>query len=164
VRWEPTAIIQRQEERQLASDQRSGSFARAEVVRKRREFIRRAWWVVVMPLLGALVACLLVLLLPHWCREFALGIILTSGVWGSIMVVVTLSDTIPRAMGGVGEEWTARELRRMRRRGWHLANGLPLRPAADVDHVVIGPGGVSVMETKYSARRACGTVPAEIRR
>lgn len=104
-----------------------------------------------MPLLVALIACPLILLLPPWCREFALGIILTSGVWGSIMVVVTLSGTTSRAIGAMGEEWTARELRRLRRRRWYLANGLLLGPAADVDHVVIGPGGVLVVETKYSS-------------
>jgi hypothetical protein len=120
-------------------------------VRLRKEFIKRAWWVVIMPLLGALIATPLILLLPHWSREFSLGIILTSGVWGSIMVVVTLSGTTPRAMGALGEEWTARELRRLRKRGWHLANGLLLRRAADIDHVVIGPGGVLVVETKYSS-------------
>ena len=151
VSWEPTAILQRLEERQLASDRRAGSFARAQVVQIRRDFIKRAWWVIIMPLLGAFVAWPLVLLLPLWCREFALGIILTSGVWGSIMVVVTLSGTTPRAMGAMGEEWTARELRRLRGRRWYLANGLLLRPASDVDHVVIGPGGVLVVETKYSS-------------
>jgi hypothetical protein len=104
-----------------------------------------------MPPLGALAACSLVLLLPHWCREFALGIILTSGVWGSIMVVVTLSGTMPRSMGAMGEGWTARELRGIRRRGWYLANGLLLREKSDIDHVVIGPGGVLVVETKYSS-------------
>jgi len=36
VRWEPTAILQRQEECQLASDHRAGSFARTQVVRSLR--------------------------------------------------------------------------------------------------------------------------------
>ena len=135
----------------MASDRRAGSFARSEVVRIRRDFIRRSWWAIIIPPIGALAASPLVLLLPHWCREFALGIILTSGVWGSIMVVIAWSGTVPRAMGAMGEEWTARELRRLKKRGWHLANGLLLRPKPDIDHVVIGPGGVLVVETKYSS-------------
>ena len=66
------------------------------------------------------------------------------------MVVITLSGTILRARA-VGEQWTARELRSLRKRDWHLANGLLLRRVADIDHVVIGPGGVLVIETKYSS-------------
>src|ERR1700677_4684469 len=107
--WEPMAVLKRHDERRLASDQRAGSFARAEVTRLRRSFIRAYWWVVITPLLGALVLCSLVLLLPHWCRQLPLGVVLASGVWGSVMVVITFSGTIPRTMGATGEQWTAHE-------------------------------------------------------
>jgi hypothetical protein len=91
-----------------------------------------------------------VLLMPHWSREFALGTILASGVWGSVLYVTVMSGTVPQSMGGMAEEFTAQELRRLHRRRWHLANGVLLKKA-DIDHVAIGPGGVLVVESKYSS-------------
>ena len=57
---------------------------------------------------------------------------------------------MPQSMGGMAEEFTAQELRRLHRRRWHLANGVLLKKA-DIDHVAIGPGGVLVVESKYSS-------------
>ena len=121
VRWEATAIRQRQEERRLASVAHT-FIARSRWCDYGRSSYGRAWWVVITAPLGALVfsSCA-----PpsSLVREFALGIILTSGVWGSIMVVVTLSGTTPRSMGKIGEEWTAHGAKAAGR-GWYLANGL----------------------------------------
>jgi hypothetical protein len=55
-------------------------------------------------------------------------------------------------MGDLGEQWTASELRKLRRRGWHLVNHLTLRNR-DIDHVLVGPGGVLAVETKWSAQQ-----------
>ena len=46
-----------------------------------------------------------------------------------------------------------RELRRLRRRGWFLVNELIYREW-DIDHVIVGPGGVLAFQTKY--RRPAG--------
>jgi hypothetical protein len=51
----------------------------------------------------------------------------------------------------VAEGWTVEGLRRLRRKGWRLANGMTLRGNAHVDHIVVGPPGLLVVETKWSA-------------
>jgi hypothetical protein len=53
-------------------------------------------------------------------------------------------------MGDEAEQWTAQQLRRLTRRGWRLINHFGLR-TDDIDHVLIGPGGAFVFETKWSA-------------
>jgi len=54
-------------------------------------------------------------------------------------------------MGVSGEEMTALHLQDLRRRGWRIVNGLVIREREDIDHVAIGPAGVLVIETKWSA-------------
>jgi hypothetical protein len=112
--------------------------------------VRRAWPAVLgIPLISVCLAPL-VLLVPHWARQFALGVILSSGVWASVLFVTVMSGTVPQYAGGLAEQFTATELRALRRRQWHLANGVMLKKG-DIDHVVVGPGGVLVVESKYSS-------------
>ena len=77
--------------------------------------------------------------------------------------------------GELAEQWTAAELRKLRRDGWRLINHFRLRQA-DIDHVLIGPGGVFAIETKWSSepweidpidrrlRQAIGHIGGEARR
>ncbi len=51
-------------------------------------------------------------------------------------------------MGELAEQWTARELRKFRRHGWRLLNH-GMVGLGDTDHVLIGPGGIFVVETKW---------------
>ncbi len=53
-------------------------------------------------------------------------------------------------MGELAEQWTAGELRKARRDGWRLVNHVHF-PGAEVDHVLLGPGGLICLETKWSA-------------
>jgi hypothetical protein len=62
-----------------------------------------------------------------------------------------MSGVAPTLMGAYAEEWTAQSLRAFRKKGWHLVNGMQLRSKSDIDHVVIGPSGVLVVETKWSS-------------
>jgi len=62
--------------------------------------------------------------------------------------VTLVTGTAYRSMGATAEEWTASELRPLRRRRWRVANHVALgRP--DIDHVLVGPGGVIAVETKW---------------
>ena len=145
-----TTSTARRRERALASDRRAGSFAGRQALRLRYEFVRRAWYLVLGLPLVALAASPLAWLMPHWVRGFALGVILSSGVWSAAYLVATTSGAATAAMGQLAEQWTARDLRRLVKRRWHLANSLAYRPW-DLDHVLVGPGGVLVVETKHSA-------------
>ncbi len=54
--------------------------------------------------------------------------------------------------GAWGEEMTAHELDALSGRGWHVVHDLA-RDRANVDHVVIGPAGVFVLDSKRSSSR-----------
>ncbi len=90
---------------------------------------------------------------PH-ARAVSQGLILgvvLAAVPGLIWsLTMQATGTAPVMMGGEPEQWTARELRKMRRHGWLVVNHFLLR-RDDVDHVLIGPGGVYAVETNWSA-------------
>lgn len=84
-------------------------------------------------------------------RGAVVGAAVASGLWLATVIAVIFSGATTRYAGATAEEWTAIELRRLRREGWRLVNGLKVRGEYDVDHVVVGPGGALVVETKWSA-------------
>lgn len=87
-------------------------------------------------------------------REWALqrGIIVGTGATLAVCavgaLVVLTSGSAPLMMGELAEQWTAQELRPLREHGWKLVNHFGLGPG-DQDHVVVGPGGVVLVETKW---------------
>lgn len=48
------------------------------------------------------------------------------------------------------EDWTSNDLRRALGPRWYVVDGLSFGAQGDVDHVVVGPSGVFVIETKYT--------------
>lgn len=55
--------------------------------------------------------------------------------------------------GAEGERRTAKALRRLPRRGWHVRHDLASR-FGNVDHVVVGPSGVFLLDSKNLTGRA----------
>ncbi len=51
--------------------------------------------------------------------------------------------------GRDAERWTSNALRKMCGRGWYVIDGISFWHG-DADHVVVGPGGVYVVETKHT--------------
>jgi hypothetical protein len=82
-------------------------------------------------------------------RAVIFAVMATSSVWLVIGIAVLLSGAAASVMGVIAEEWTANDLRSLRRRGWRVVQGLRLRYAADVDHIAIGPAGIVVVESKW---------------
>jgi Nuclease-related domain len=84
----------------------------------------------------------------------ARGVVIGAGITGTIALlhhwVVLVTGTGPTMMGDLAEQWTASELRKLRKLGWRVVNHFGLG-AGDIDHVVIGPAGTFVVETKWSA-------------
>lgn len=76
---------------------------------------------------------------------------MVGAVAGVHFLAVQLTGTAPLMMGDEGERWTAAELRRLRRHGWRVVNHAHLWKGADVDHLVVGPGGLFAVQTKWSA-------------
>ena len=92
------------------------------------------------------------LLLPSGTRQFV------SGAWlalaSSLVVywVTIASGSATRLMGQVGEQWTAAELRTLARHGWKTVHHVFVGPH-ELDHVAVGPGGVVVLDSKWTAWR-----------
>jgi hypothetical protein len=113
----------------------------------------RQHWRLLLGLLGAALACSLAASM-FAAGPLQRGFILGSGtvVAGGIVaaLVVLVSGTAPLMMGELAEQWTAQELRPLTKRGWKLVNHFGLGHG-DQDHVLVGPGGLVVVETKWGA-------------
>lgn len=117
---------------------------------RHRQTIRTQW-----PLLGLLATALLALFgvaAVFASGPLQRGVILGMGVTFTgcavAALVVLTSGSAPLMMGELAEQWTAQELRPLREHGWKLVNHFGLGPG-DQDHVVVGPGGVVLVETKW---------------
>jgi hypothetical protein len=56
--------------------------------------------------------------------------------------------------GLAGERRVGAELNRLGRHGWRVLHSIPLANKADIDHLLIGPGGVFSINTKHHHKRA----------
>jgi hypothetical protein len=83
-------------------------------------------------------------------RGFILGSGVTIALGAAVALVVLVSGTAPLMMGELAEQWTAQALRPLTRHGWKLVNHFGLG-FGDQDHVLVGPGGVVLVETKWGA-------------
>jgi hypothetical protein len=85
--------------------------------------------------------------------DFQRGLLVGASVvaiFGAVAALtVQATGTAAISMGATAEQWTASELRLLRRAGWHIINHVALQ-RWDIDHVLIGPGGVIAVETKWS--------------
>lgn len=101
----------------------------------------------------AYVAFLFLMPMPLWMQTFTLGIFMTAMLCATAWVLHLSTGTHSRYLGKIGEEMTAEAVlnRRRRWRGWRLVNGLYFRGHGDVDHVLVGPGGIFVLESKWTS-------------
>ena len=144
-------LREQRRQRDLASGGRAGRYARTQAWRQARSFVRRFWWgLILVPGLFVLAFLPVVLIFHGEARGAVLGASAVSGVWLDVVGVLVLTGVASKLMGVSGEAMTVDALRSLRRQGWRLVNGLKLRNQRDIDHVLIGPGGVLVVETKWS--------------
>lgn len=146
------SIRSRRRRRELASDTRAGIWARNQVQREQWEFIRREWKMFTAPI--AVTAALLAVVAYFTPNAFVRGLViggvsvaLIAMLWVMVMLI---TGTAYRGMGATAETWTASELRQLRRAGWRVVNHFSLK-SWDIDHVLVGPGGIVAVETKWSA-------------
>lgn len=135
--------------RRLSSDRRAGRYARSKALRRQEQFIRRTWpLLLVLFFIPDLLLPALWLIRPGY-RGLLIGLIVPMGLWLVAGVIIIFSGTASLWMGRLGEVWTASELRRSKRYGWRFVNDVFL--TSQIDHVAIGPAGVLVIDTKWSA-------------
>lgn len=138
--------------RELAGDDRAGTWARAKARTRQRDHLRRNWrhyatGVLVMAVAPLIIAAAL-------SNGFLIGLVLGASlvaIPGAVWVLVLqVTGTSPAMMGDQAEQWSAGELRRLHRHGWRLVNHVSFAHH-DIDHVLLGPGGAYVVETKWTA-------------
>jgi hypothetical protein len=90
--------------------------------------------------------------IPATFRAFLLGFLAASTLACFGWMVFVMSGSYGRSMGKLGEEATAEAVTswRRRRKGWRIVNGLYLATHGDIDHVLVGPGGVFAIESKWT--------------
>ncbi|MBL7487509.1 NERD domain-containing protein [Frankia sp. AgB1.9] len=77
---------------------------------------------------------------------------LTPGFWQSLRNWLRgrpAEDLESWRKGLAGEETAANELERLSSRGWRVLHSIPRAEEVDIDHLLIGPGGVFTVNTKY---------------
>jgi hypothetical protein len=134
-----------------ASVGRPGASAHAEY-RRRRAAERAAWrvtvpWRVAVVLAAGVAAGLLASVLVPRLGGLA-GVVAAAGLaW--LLHFRPSSDTLVWRRGAVGERRTARLLAPLERHGWAVLHDLAIPGSvANIDHLVIGPGGVIVINSK----------------
>lgn len=147
-----TSRAARDSARRLAGDKYTAIWARRRIRQQRLDVVRaNARSFAAALVVGAALITGVALLAP-W--RFVQGLVVGVGITALLsmigFLVLALSGTMARGMGATAETWTAGELRRLRRHGWRVINGLAL-PGRDVDHLLVGPAGVIVVETKWSS-------------
>jgi hypothetical protein len=81
-----------------------------------------------------------------------LGVLLAA-VPGALWAwTVQVTGTGPVMISDQAEQWTAAELRKLRRHGWRVVNHFLLRND-DIDHVLTGPGGAYLGRLPQARRR-----------
>jgi hypothetical protein len=145
-------LQQRRRHRELAGSRRAGRYARWLAWDRQWGFVRRHWPVLsALVVLSPLAAVPFALVRSGPLKWFVVGLATATGFWCAVLMTILGSGSASRLMGVTAEEWTVDEVRPLLRRGWRLINGVMLRGTLDIDHVLVGPPGVVVIETKWSA-------------
>jgi hypothetical protein len=88
---------------------------------------------------------------------------LAVGYWGFWRLRAIFRQAYIVRMGLRGEQAVAEELQRAVRKGYHVFHDLPKDDGANIDHVVVGRGGVFAIETKARSKDADRTKSDEER-
>jgi hypothetical protein len=143
----------------LLQRSRAGRYASEKYERGLRAYRRRIRWpllIVVVPIFGFGIGVILTHKVDRW--SLAAGAALAVG---TAFVMYTLDEPPQHVQkwkrGAEGERKTANALKPLLRRGWTVEHDVQREGRANLDHVLTGPPGVFLLETKNLA----GTVSVE---
>jgi Nuclease-related domain len=135
-----------------SADTRAGQFAHDRFIKRRRAWRRRSWWAFPTVFLVPLAIALPIGLLtrpPH--RGFLFGVALGLGAGAALLLFDSPPFHVEKwRIGSDGEKATARHLRPLLRNGWTLFNDIETE-YGNIDHVLVGPAGVFMLESKRLA-------------
>lgn len=137
-----------------AAECKAGQFAAERYDLRHRAWLRRVWWVlplVALPLVAIFVMFGLLFQRQH--MEFFWGLGFGAGFTFAVALAQSPPAHIERwRLGAEGERATARALRTLVTSGWVLINDVQ-RDRGNIDHILVGPAGVFVLETKNLSGR-----------
>jgi hypothetical protein len=132
----------------------AGRRAIAQAREQRREQSRRIGWRFIPGIaVYCFVASLFIVYMAWTMGSGAAWFMCGTAVGASLLFLWIAIDSVEAnrlEMGGYAEQFTEDELRKLRRAGWRVESNVPFENC-DVDHVAIGPAGVVVLETKWTA-------------
>lgn len=139
-------------DRRLAGDRRAGAWTKQRVRRDQLAFLRRHWlrFTIAVLIAGVVIAAVAWRVPVGFWRGLVIGVLGTTVIAALSTLVMQATGSAPRSMGASAEQWTAGELRPLRRQGWTLVNHFGLG-RGDIDHIVVSGRGIVVAETKWSA-------------
>lgn len=130
---------------------RAGTFPRQQAREAERRSLRKNWRRLGQISLIPGAAGLLIWWLwpqasiPTWALPMVLWAVIVGSMWPQ------LHGSYSRRMGAEAETWTSNELTRLGRAGARHFDHVPF-DRFDIDHVLVHPSGVYVLETKYTDR------------
>lgn len=145
----PARIRQRHRLTELASDRRAGVHSKRQLHYQQRRWLQSRWHLIlrVAAMVGILAAAIHFFVWEP-VAPYVVGATLASAAWWVYAMMLETAGIISKRAGVAAEEWTASELRPLRRRGWRLVNHVMILKS-DVDHALLGPGGYVAVETKF---------------
>jgi hypothetical protein len=137
---------------------RAGGFADKRFRTRRGVWRRRFWWVFPVVVAVPIAIELPIALLTHASHGgFWTGLALGAGAGAGWVMFDSPPHHVERwRTGADGEKATARQLRPLLKQGWTLYNDIETA-YGNIDHVLVGPGGVFMLESK----RLAGVVRVE---
>jgi hypothetical protein len=131
---------------------RAGGHAFRQVHRQQVAFLRAnrlivALWILFVAVLVAVAQALL----PDPGRPYVAGAVIAAGALSLWFMSGAVNGSWSRWMGGIAEEQTHADLKRLRRHDFELFDAV-LGYGFDIDHVAIGRGRVFAIEVKWSSR------------
>jgi hypothetical protein len=129
---------------------RPGGFLEEEYRRGLRRYRRRVLPKLILIVLPFILAALLLSVLGQGIWRWDGGVLLGAGVAMFVGFLQSPPAYIERkANGALGEQRTAKVLRRLERDGWHAAHDLERQNNGNIDHLLIGPRGVFIIDSKF---------------
>lgn len=131
---------------------RAGDFARRRFATRRRRWRRQFWWAFPIVALIPIAIALPIALLAHTGHPgFWIGFALGAGVGAAMVIFDSPPAHVERwRIGSDGEKATARQVRQLVTAGWKLYNDIATEHG-NIDHVLVGPPGVFMLESKRLA-------------
>jgi hypothetical protein len=129
---------------------RAGQFARSQARHHNVDFVRANLRVIALIFVSVYAVTLVVhRLWPGVFTDIFVGAMLVLPFWAVSLLASGRPGPAQWARGADAEEWTSTALRRALPKSYRLVNDVQLSHG-NADHVIVGPAGVIVIETKWS--------------